>query len=100
MLLLEVTNSLTVEELLKILGVLVIPLIGAVVWTTTIMFSMKADIKSLETMVKALKDSDNARIDRLEKNVGEIRNLITALLISFAKNNIKVETFDERNKDV
>jgi len=97
--LLESANTLTVEELLKILGVLVIPLIGAVVWTTTIMFSMKADIKSLETMVKALKDSDNARIDRLEKNVHEIRNLITALLISFAKQNIKVDTFDERNKD-
>lgn len=95
----EQVNILTVEELLKILGVLVIPIIGAVVWTTTIMFSMKADIKALETMVKALKDTDNARIDRLEKNVHEIRNLITALLISFAKNNIKVDTFDERHKN-
>lgn len=89
-------NTLTVEELLKILGVLVIPIIGAVVWTTTVMFSMKADIKALETMVKALKDNESSRIDRLEKNLNEIRNLVTALLINFAKQNVKVDNIDER----
>lgn len=91
-------NTLTVEELLKILGVLVIPVIGAVVWTTTVMFSMKADIKALETMVKALKDNESSRIDRLEKNLNEIRNLVTALLINFAKQNVKVDNIDERTK--
>jgi hypothetical protein len=91
-------NTLTVEELLKILGVLVIPVIGAVVWTTTVMFSMKADIKALETMVKALKDNESQRIDRLEKNLNEIRSLVTALLVNFAKQNVKIDTFDERNK--
>lgn len=91
-------NTLTVEELLKILGVLVIPIIGAVVWTTTVMFSMKADIKALETMVKALKDNESSRIDRLEKNLNEIRNLVTALLINFAKQNVKVDNIDERTK--
>ena len=92
-------NTLTVEELLKILGVLVIPVIGAVVWTTTVMFSMKADIKALETMVKALKDNESQRIDRLEKNLNEIRSLVTALLVNFAKQNVKIDTFDERNKN-
>lgn len=91
-------NTLTVEELLKILGVLVIPVIGAVVWTTTVMFSMKADIKALETMVKALKDNESQRIDRLEKNLNEIRSLVTALLVNFAKQNVKIDAFDERNK--
>jgi len=89
------TDTITVEELLKILGVLVIPIIGAVVWTTTVMFSMKADIKSLETMVKAMKDNDTSRIERLEKNVHEIRNLVTALLLNFARrSDIKTDYLD------
>lgn len=92
------TQSLTVEELLKVLGVLVIPLIGAVVWTTTIMFSMKADIKSLEVLLKEKKDMDSNRIDRLERNVNEIRSLITSVLISFAKQNIRIpDNNEERN---
>lgn len=90
-----VENAITVEELLKISSVLIIPIVGAVVWITTIMYSMKADIRSLEIMVKAQKDNESGRIDRLEKNVNEIRNLITALLVNFAKVNIHV---DERDK--
>lgn len=78
-------NTITVEELLKILGVLIIPTIAAVVWTTTVLFSMKADIKSLETMVKTLKESESGRIERLERSVHEIRNLVTALLLQNAR---------------
>jgi len=91
------SDSLTVEQLLKVLGVLVIPLIGAVVWTTTIMFSMKADIKSLEVLLKEKKDMDSNRIDRLEKNVNEIRSLITTVLINFARQNIRIPENDIEN---
>lgn len=92
-----ITNSITVEELLQILAVLVIPLIGGVIWTTTVLFSMKADIQSLEVMVKTLRDSENGRIERLERSVQEIRNLVTALLLNNAKQNNRKDSQDDND---
>jgi len=78
-------NTITAEELLKILTVVVIPVIAAVVWITALIYSVKSDVQTLEAIVKAQRDNEDSRISKLERNIHDLRNLITKMMFSFSK---------------
>jgi hypothetical protein len=91
----EVTaHPLTVEQLLLVISVLFLPAGGCVYWLATKISSLEAEIKSMKDIKTIEHETVISRVERLEKNVHEIRNVLQTLTLAIVRGGIHVDKND------
>jgi hypothetical protein len=88
------THPLTVEQLLLIISVLFLPAGGCVYWLATKISSLEAEIKSMKDIKTIEHETVISRVERLEKNVHEIRNVLQTLTLAIVRGGIHVDKND------
>jgi len=88
------THPLTVEQLLLIISVLFLPAGGCVYWLASKISSLESEIKSMKDIKTIEHDTVMSRVERLEKHVHEIRNVLQTLTLAMVRSGIHVDKND------
>jgi hypothetical protein len=76
---------LTVEDVLKIVSVVLIPSIGAVVWLLREVYGLRSDLKELQVEIKKERESSSSRVLVLERSIEHLSRSVTELTIILAR---------------
>jgi hypothetical protein len=93
----SVTHPLTVEQLLLVISVLFLPAGGCVYWLASKITSLELEIKSMRDIKTIEYDTIISRVERLEKNIHEIRNVLQTLTFSMVRSGLNVDKNDTIN---
>jgi len=93
----SVTHPLTVEQLLLVISVLFLPAGGCVYWLASKITSLESEIKSMRDIKTIEYDTIISRVERLEKNIHEIRNVLQTLTFSMVRSGLHVDKNDTIN---
>lgn len=92
-----VTHPLTVEQLLLVISVLFLPAGGCVYWLASKISSLESEIKSMRDIKTIEHDTIIARVERVEKNIHEIRNVLQTLTLAMVRSGLHVDKSDFNN---
>jgi hypothetical protein len=76
---------LSVEDVLKIVSVVLIPSIGAVVWLLGQVYGLRSDLKALQQDIKRETDSSSFRLVQLEKTIEHLSRGVIELTLMLAR---------------
>jgi hypothetical protein len=88
------SHPLTVEQLLLIISVLFLPAGGCVYWLASKISSLEAEIKSLRDIKTIEHETVSSRVEKLERHVHEIRNVLQTLTLAMVRSGINVDKSD------
>lgn len=80
---------MTIEEVLKIVGVVLIPSIGAVVWLLREVYGLRTDLKELQVEIKKERENAAVRLQHLERSVERLAGSVTELTLILARAGIE-----------
>jgi len=83
---------MSVEDVLKIVTLVLIPSIGAVVWLLSQVYGLRADLRELQTEAR----QNLEKISQLESTVHRLAQSVNELTIILARNGLDS---DERKKN-
>lgn len=84
---------MSIEDVLKIVSVVLIPSIGAVVWLLSQVYGLRGDLKGLQSEL----DAQGEKLDELEKSVDKLAKSVTDLTILLARNGLDQENGRQRH---
>lgn len=84
---------MSIEDVLKIVSVVLIPSIGAVVWLLSQVYGLRGDLKGLQSEL----DAQGEKLDELEKSVDKLAKSVTDLTILLARSGIDSEHRRQQN---
>lgn len=90
----NVTHPLTVEQLLLIISVLFIPAGGCVYWLATKLSSLESQLRSMRDIKTVEHEAVIDRVEKLERHVHEIRNVLQTLTLAMVRSGIHVDKND------
>jgi len=77
----------SIEDVLKIVSVVLIPSIGAVVWLLSQVYGLRGDLKELQSETK----QQAHKISQLERSVERLAASVTELTLILARNGLEAE---------
>jgi hypothetical protein len=77
----------SIEDVLKIVSVVLIPSIGAVVWLLSQVYGLRGDLKGLQSEL----DAQGHQLQELERSVDKLAKSVTDLTILLARSGIDNE---------
>ncbi len=80
---------MNVEDVLKIVSVVLIPSIGAVVWLLSQVYGLRSDLRQIQTLLESEKVQNADRIRRVEENVEKIASALHDLTIDLARHGLQ-----------
>lgn len=89
-----VANPLTVEQLLLVISALIIPAGGCVYWLATKISSLESEIKAMRDIKTVEHEAVLNRVEKLERHVHEIRNVLQTLTLAMVRSGIHVDKND------
>lgn len=87
---------MTVEQLLLIVGSLLIPIVGCAYWIATKLSSFESELKALREIKSLENETILTRVNRVERHVHDIRNTLQALTIALVRHGIHVEDHNDK----
>jgi len=78
---------MSIEDVLKIVSVVLIPSIGAVVWLLREVYGLRGDLRELQSEAR----TQAARIGQLERSIERLANSVTELTMILARSGIEAE---------
>lgn len=78
---------MSIEDVLKIVSVVLIPSIGAVVWLLSQVYGLRGDLKELQSETK----TQAHKISQLERSVERLATSVTELTLILARNGLEAE---------
>jgi len=78
---------MSIEDVLKIVSVVLIPSIGAVVWLLREVYGLRGDLRELQSEAR----TQAARIGQLERSIERLANSVTELTLILARSGIEAE---------
>jgi hypothetical protein len=85
-------HPLTVEQLLYIIGVLIIPIISGAVWLAGKLTAVESQIRSLKELKCVEHETIIQRVERVEKNMHDMRNLLQTMTLAMIRSGIHVDS--------
>lgn len=80
---------MSVEDVLKIVSIVLIPSIGAVVWLLSQVYGLRSDLRQIQTLLESEKVQNADRIRRVEENVERIADALHDLTIDLARHGLQ-----------
>jgi len=77
----------SIEDVLKVVSVVLIPSIGAVVWLLREVYGLRGDLRELQSEAR----TQAARMSQLERSVERLANSVTELTLILARSGIEAE---------
>jgi hypothetical protein len=77
-----------VEDVLKIIGIVLFPSIGAVVWLLGQMYGLRSDIRGIQTELTQEREANASKIDRLERALEALSKATSELTLVIARSGI------------
>ena len=84
---------MSIEDVLKIVSVVLIPSIGAVVWLLSQVYGLRGDLKGLQSEL----DAQGHQLQELERSVDKLAKSVTDLAILLARNGLDQENGRQRH---
>lgn len=78
---------MSIEDVLKVVSVVLIPSIGAVVWLLREVYGLRGDLRELQSEAR----TQAARMSQLERSVERLANSVTELTLILARSGIEAE---------
>lgn len=78
-----------IEDVLKIVSVVLIPSIGAVVWLLREVYGLRGDLKELQMEIKKERESNTQRLAHLERSIERLATSVTELTLIMARAGIE-----------
>jgi len=75
----------SVEDVLKIVSVVLIPSIGAVVWLLGQVYGLRSDLKALQQDIQRETNSSSFRLVQLEKTIEHLSRGVIELTLMLAR---------------
>jgi len=77
----------SIEDVLKVVSVVLIPSIGAVVWLLREVYGLRGDLRELQSEAR----TQAARMSQLERSVERLANSVTELTLILARSGIEAD---------
>lgn len=78
-----------IEDVLKIVSVVLIPSIAAVVWLLREVYGLRGDLKELQMEIKKERESAGQRLGQLERSIERLASSVTELTLIMARAGIE-----------
>ena len=88
--------SITVEQLLVIVGSVLIPTCGGLVWLLAMLYRLEGEIRMLKEVKQVEQSQLLLRVEKVERSIHEIRNVLQALTLAMVKGGISVRGEDDK----
>ena len=79
---------MTVEDILKVVSVVLIPSIGAVVWLLSQVYGLRADLREIQQILKSEREQTQSRMAALESSVEKLAEALHDLTMDLARHGL------------
>jgi hypothetical protein len=79
---------MTVEDILKVVSVVLIPSIGAVVWLLSQVYGLRADLREIQQILKSEREQTKTRMAALESSVEKLAEALHDLTMDLARHGL------------
>jgi len=90
---------MSIEDVMKVVSVVLIPSIGAVVWLLREVYGLRSDLKELQVEIRKERESSSARLAMLERSIEHLSASVTELTLILARAGIDEPSRSRHNKD-
>lgn len=79
---------MSVEDVLKIISVVLFPSIGAVVWLLGQVYGLRTDLKEISQILRAEREANAQNLARLEESVAALNRTVHELTMDLARHGL------------
>ena len=79
---------MSVEDVLKVVSVVLIPSIGAVVWLLSQVYGLRADLREIQQILKSEREQTQTRMKSLEVTVEKLAEALHDLTMDLARHGL------------
>lgn len=79
---------MTVEDVLKIVSVILIPSIGAVVWLLSQVYGLRSDLREIYQILKSEREATQTRMSAIEVSVSRLTEAMQDLTMDLARHGL------------
>jgi hypothetical protein len=78
----------SVEDVLKIVSVVLIPSIGAVVWLLSQVYGLRSDLREIQQILKSEREQNATRMTSIEASVARLAEALHDLTMDLARHGL------------
>jgi hypothetical protein len=78
----------TVEDVLKVVSVVLIPSIGAVVWLLSQVYGLRADLREIQQILRSEREQNATRMTNIETSVARLAEALHDLTMDLARHGL------------
>jgi len=78
----------TVEDVLKVVSVVLIPSIGAVVWLLSQVYGLRSDLREIQQILKSEREQNASRMTNIEASVARLTEALHDLTMDLARHGL------------
>ena len=79
---------MSVEDVLKIVSVVLIPSIGAVVWLLSQVYGLRADLREIQQILRSEREQNATRMTNIETRVARLAEALHDLTMDLARHGL------------
>lgn len=79
---------MSVEDVLKVVSVILIPSVGAVVWLLGQVYGLRSDLKEISGILKSEREMNAANLARLEQSMTALNKTVHELTMDLARHGL------------
>lgn len=79
---------MTVEDVLKVVSVVLIPSIGAVVWLLSQVYGLRSDLREIQQILKSEREQNASRMTNIEASVARLTEALHDLTMDLARHGL------------
>lgn len=79
---------MSVEDVLKIVSVVLVPSIGAVVWLLSQVYGLRSDLREIQQILKSEREQTQTRMAALESSVEKLAEALHDLTMDLARHGL------------
>lgn len=79
---------MSVEDVLKIVSVVLVPSIGAVVWLLGQVYGLRSDLREISGILKSEREANSQNLARLEESVAALNKTVHELTMDLARHGL------------
>ena len=79
---------MSVEDVLKVVSVVLVPSIGAVVWLLSQVYGLRADLREIQQILKSEREQTQSRMAALESSVEKLAEALHDLTMDLARHGL------------